>query len=135
MKRVQDGTDSTIPTDPSPSKPAIVNIQFSADLVHLNGDALIVLAGELDMATAPDLSSLLDPLVESGPPELILDFSGLSFIDSSGLAVLTNAERRLREQGRTLRIRSLRPSALKVFEIAGLMDVLNVAVGQDPSSD
>jgi anti-sigma B factor antagonist len=109
--------------------------QFSADLVHLNGNATFVLVGELDMATAPVLSSCIDPHLKDGPPELVLDLSGLSFIDSSGLAVLLVAQRMLSAQGRTLKITSPQRSALRVFEIAGVMDVLNVAVDREPSVD
>jgi anti-sigma B factor antagonist len=111
------------------------SVPFSASLVHLDGNALIALVGELDMATVPDLSSALKALVEDGPPELVLDLSGLSFIDSSGLAVLMKTQQRLREQGRTLSITSPRPNALRVFEISGLMEVLNVAVDRVPSGD
>lgn len=40
--------------------------------------------GELDMATAPELREALQEAVESGGP-IILDFSGVSFMDSTGL--------------------------------------------------
>ena len=111
------------------------SVPFSASLAHLAGNALIALVGELDMATVPDLSSALKALVEDGPPELVLDLSGLSFIDSSGLAVFMKTQQRLRKQGRTLSITSPRPNALRVFETSGLMDVLNVAVDRVPSGD
>jgi anti-sigma B factor antagonist len=99
---------------------------FSADVVHLDGNAVIALVGELDMASAPDLSSVLEPLVVDGPSELVLDLSGLSFLDSSGLALLALAQQRLCVQGRSLRIRSPQRGALRVFEISGLTEILNV---------
>jgi anti-sigma B factor antagonist len=108
-------------------------VPFSASLVHLDGNALIVVVGELDMATAPDLASALEAFVEGGPPELVFDLSGLSFMDSSGLAVFTKTQRRLREQGRTLSITAPQPNVLKVFEIAGLMEALNIVVDRERS--
>lgn len=45
------------------------------------------LEGELDMATANDLSQLLRDASTSGDP-IVLDFSGVSFMDSSGLRAL-----------------------------------------------
>jgi anti-sigma B factor antagonist len=98
---------------------------FSATLT-VNGDATVALAGELDMATAPQLESALDPVVAQGPHEVVLDFTSLSFVDSSGVAVLVNTQHRLAEQGRTLSISGAGPNAMKVFEIAGLVDFLRV---------
>jgi anti-anti-sigma factor len=50
------------------------------------------LAGELDMATADDLSALLHGEREREMP-VVLDFEGISFMDSSGLRVLLEAAR------------------------------------------
>jgi anti-sigma B factor antagonist len=104
---------------------------FSASLVHLDGIAVIAVVGELDLATAPELASALEAFVEDGPPELVLDLSGLSFMDSSGLAEFTKIQRRLRGQGRSLSLTAPQPNILKVFEISGLMEALNVVVGRD----
>jgi anti-anti-sigma factor len=101
---------------------------FSATLIHLNGSAVIALVGDLDVATVPEPSRTLDPLLEDGPTAIAPNFSGLSFIDSSGLAVLASAQQRLREQGRRLGVESPRSNAIKLFEISGLMDVLNVVL-------
>jgi anti-anti-sigma factor len=50
------------------------------------------LEGELDIATADDLSTILRAAVtENGPDPLELDFSGVSFMDSSGLRALLEA--------------------------------------------
>ena len=48
------------------------------------------LQGELDMATAGDLAELLRE-AEKGPDPILLDFSGISFMDSSGLRVILEA--------------------------------------------
>ena len=48
------------------------------------------LQGELDMATAGDLAEFLRE-AEKGPDPIVLDFSGISFMDSSGLRVILEA--------------------------------------------
>jgi anti-sigma B factor antagonist len=48
------------------------------------------LEGELDMATAGDLAEFLRE-AEKGPDPIVLDFSGISFMDSSGLRVILEA--------------------------------------------
>jgi anti-sigma B factor antagonist len=93
---------------------------FSAALQSLDGNAVVVLAGELDMDTAPQLVRVLDPLLEAGPAEIVLDFSGVTFIDSSGIAALVGAQNKLQGQQRYLRVQAPRPQALRVFEVTGL---------------
>jgi anti-sigma B factor antagonist len=99
---------------------------FSAKVVGLDGDTVVFLTGELDMATAPQLTGVLGPLVEHGPMEVVLDFSDLSFIDSSGIAALLDTQHRLGEQGRHLAVHNALRGTWRVFEIAGLLDFLHV---------
>jgi anti-anti-sigma factor len=99
---------------------------FWAKVVGLDDDTVVFLSGELDMATAPELTGLLGTLVAQGPPEVVLDFSGLSFIDSSGIAALVDSQHRLNEQKRRLCIQGAQREAVRVFEIAGLVEFLHV---------
>lgn len=107
---------------------------FSAEVLGLDDDTVVYLTGELDMATAPELTGVLDPLIAHGPREVVLDFSGLSFIDSSGIATLVDSQQRLSEQERRLSIRGARRGAVRVFEIAGLVDFLCVRSDADEGS-
>lgn len=56
------------------------------------------LEGELDMATAEELSKVLEEDRADGP--LVLDFSGVSFMDSSGLRALLEAAKNRSGNGR-----------------------------------
>jgi anti-anti-sigma factor len=109
---------------------------FSAKVAGLDDDTVVFLTGELDLATASHLTAVLGPLIARGPQEVMLDFSGLSFIDSSGVAALVDSQQRLSEQERRLSIRRAQQGALRVFEIAGLMDFLHVQTGhvENPAS-
>lgn len=49
---------------------------------------MISLAGELDLASAPQVSTLVKAALEENPEEVVFDLSGLEFMDSSGLRVL-----------------------------------------------
>jgi anti-sigma B factor antagonist len=105
-------------TDPAES--------FSARVVRLDSGEVVVLTGELDMASAPELTKVLRPLVANGPREVVFDLSDLDFVDSSGIAALIAVQNQLRQQERHLCIRGAQPSAVRIFEIAGLLDFLNV---------
>ena len=98
---------------------------FSATLMSLDDTAVIMLFGALDVDGTAELATVLDPLLEEGPTEVILDFSRLSFVDGSGIAALISAQHRLSMTGRHLTIRSPKPLVLKVFETTDLTDYLN----------
>ena len=108
---------------------------FSASVERPEDQTVVFLHGELDMDGSPQLAELLAQFLdgESQPQEIILDLSGLSFIDSSGLSVLLTAQTTLNGQDRRLIVRSPRPNALKVFEITDVVDFLNIDLAEvDP---
>jgi anti-sigma B factor antagonist len=102
-------------------------------MAESNGETVISVAGELDMATAPDLVAVLDSVVRQGPGDVIIDLSELSFIDSSGIAALVTGQQELIQQERRLSLRGARPHPMKVFEIAGLLDLLHVEIEPEDS--
>ena len=85
------------------------------------GDPVVLaVTGELDIASAPQLRrSLLDTLARADGIPVTVDASGLTFVDSSGLAVLLMGARRFAALDKTL---LLRPSAslTRVIELTGV---------------
>lgn len=89
------------------------------------GDAVIALAGELDLSGAPALDEEIEEL--SRRPEVVrvvLDLRGLEFLDSSGLRVVALAERRLSAGGRGLVIVRGSETVQRVFEITRMVERL-----------
>jgi anti-sigma B factor antagonist len=88
--------------------------------VRVEGDLRIVAAhGELDMQEAPAFAAVLLPEVTSGA-HVIVDLSGLSFVDSSGLAVIVQASTKARDVGARLELVATGERVLKVLSITGL---------------
>jgi anti-anti-sigma factor len=82
------------------------------------GDALIALAGELDLSGAPALDQEIEALAERPEVErVVIDLRGLEFLDSSGLRVVALAERRLSAAGRRLVLVRGSETVQRVFEI------------------
>ena len=63
-----------------------------------DGLAIVAVAGELDRATAPEVSKALTSLAERDRVVLV-DLSGIEFVDCAGIALLARAWRRQRELG------------------------------------
>jgi anti-sigma B factor antagonist len=75
---------------------------FEVTVEERGGAVHAVVAGELDISTAPLLEEALGRAEAEGPPLLVIDLSGLSFMDSTGLRLLIGADARAREGGRRL---------------------------------
>jgi anti-sigma B factor antagonist len=85
--------------------------------------ALVEVVGEIDVATTPQLRSVLHELADDVSLSTVLvDLDRVDFIDSSGLGALIGCSRRLRSRGdgRELRLVCSRVNLLRVFEITGL---------------
>ena len=87
----------------------------------------IALCGELDHHTAKaiigDISVLIDTRM---PHRLIFDFKDLTFMDSSGIAVILGAYRRISEVGGSLNIVNVPKQALRVLNAAGVGRIVKI---------
>src|SRR5579871_2919446 len=90
-----------------------------------SGAARIALEGELDLAGAHQLETQLDEIERGDAARLVVDLRGLTFIDSTGLRLLLQADARARERGCELVLLPGEPSVQRVFEVTGALDVLH----------
>lgn len=82
---------------------------------------LAQVSGELDHHGAKEVMEELDRRIDQAQPsELTLDLGGLSFTDSSGIAVLLRAQRRMGQVRGAMRVVNTPAQAGKVFRAAGL---------------
>jgi anti-sigma B factor antagonist len=86
---------------------------------RLAGTAIIHVAGELDLASAPVLASALAG-IERPCNRLIIDVSGLRFIDSTGLRLAVTEHQRAQADGFELVIAGADDTVLRTLRIAGL---------------
>jgi anti-sigma B factor antagonist len=97
-----------------------------------SGRCEMVLSGELDVSTAPLLRHRMAEVTGELETELVLDISGLTFIDSTGLSLLVSEHKKLKAQGAELVVRSPTRMAIRLFELSGLDPILSIrAEGDD----
>jgi anti-sigma B factor antagonist len=90
-----------------------------------DGRTIAALSGEFDMAATFTVEPALERAVaEPGTESLTVDLSRLSFIDSTGMGVLLRTEAEARRLGIEVRFVPGPREVQRVFEIAGLLDVL-----------
>lgn len=107
-------------------------LPFSIEVTPARDGATVVsVAGELDLATTPQLREvLLDPRLCPGP-EVVVDLRAVSFIDSAGLGALVVGRRRLTEDDGTLAVRCTDGPVARALTMTGLDQVLTATV--DPA--
>jgi anti-sigma B factor antagonist len=81
-------------------------------------------AGELDIATAELLEHELDNAQQSDAATIVLDLSGLSFIDSTGLRVVIDCNERCGGENGRLRVIAGAPAVERLLDIVGLRERL-----------
>ena len=98
-----------------------------------DGATIVTARGEVDVATAPALRDGLEEALDRDIGSVVVDLTGVTFIDSTGLGVLIGARRRCVEAGRELRVVVAEPRILKVFEITGLTELFTIHPALEPA--
>ena len=91
-----------------------------------DGVAVFVLDGSLDAAAAPGIEGALMDAIDGGARRVLVDLSGVPFVDSSGLSVLIRAFEKTREHGGRLAVAGVRESVKPVLRLTRLDRVLEV---------
>ena len=91
--------------------------------LSIDTDGALVLQGEIDSYTAPDLADRLS----ADPPVEVVDVAGVTFIDSSGLRTIVEAHQARAAAGTRLVLRSPSAAVQRLLEISGLAGHLDVA--------
>jgi anti-anti-sigma factor len=92
------------------------------DVREENGTPVIWLSGELDHISAGQARTAIDAALASHPGRVVLEASGVTFIDSSGIALLAAVTRKARE----VQVRNPTPILRRLIELTGLGTILQV---------
>ncbi len=96
---------------------------------YASGRLTVRLSGELDHHEARSVMEIIgENLDEYLPRECALDLSGLSFMDSSGIALLVNLHRRMQDLGGRVWIENPSVQARRVLDAAGIERFVQLAV-------
>ena len=97
-------------------------------ITHNDGRCLTLrLVGELDRAAAQTVMPGIEDAVEEYlPRRCVLDLTGVSFMDSSGIAVILKTDRLLRQTGGVLALSGVPGQVRRVLDVAGLTKIVPV---------
>lgn len=95
-----------------------------------SGAIVISFAGDIDLQTSPDARKALLGLVGKGQP-ILVDLSGVGYIDSSGVASLVECLQSVKKSGQKLALVSVSDGALRVLQLARLDKVFTICATID----
>ncbi len=87
---------------------------------------IIFLNGRLDAYNSNLVENKFNELIDSGKVEMVAELSGVEYISSSGLRVMLSSLKKLNQLDGTLKLSSLQPYVLEVFEIAGFTQLFEI---------
>jgi anti-sigma B factor antagonist len=99
-----------------------LEIEFSTS----NDRSLIVVRGEIDLYTSPDLRSEILAAVPKAAGQVAVHLSGVRYMDSSGVATLVEGLRSAREHGKSFTLVQPSPAVMNVLKLARLDSVFEV---------
>jgi anti-sigma B factor antagonist len=99
--------------------PVVPHFQLAAERSDA-GAQVVNVSGEIHVSTAPSFREQLIEVIEGGGTALVLDLSGVEFIDSTGLSVLLNGLRLVNQRHGRLALVCSNPTVMRLFQITSL---------------
>jgi anti-anti-sigma factor len=103
---------------------------FAARDVHGDGVTVVELTGEIDVDTAPRMRAALDAALRTGVP-VVIDMDGVTFMDSTGIAVLVSVNLRAIRIGTPVVLRAVPVRIRNLLGLLGLDEILTIEPAPD----
>jgi anti-sigma B factor antagonist len=87
---------------------------------------VLPLKGEIDLHVSPSVTASLNEMIEKKPERFVVDLSGVSYIDSAGLAALIEAMQKVEGYGGKFMLAGLQETVRSIFEISRLDQVFQI---------
>jgi anti-sigma B factor antagonist len=90
------------------------------------GVSIVVIEGEVDLACSPELRDILHAHAEAKRPALLLDFAGVSYVDSSGLATLVEYVKLAQDFGGKFALAAVTERVRTILDLVRLSEVFPI---------
>lgn len=95
-----------------------------------NGSIVCYVEGEIDINTAPDIKKHFEKILFKKAPKIVVNFSRVTYVDSSGLATLVEILKGMRLYGGKMRLSNLSPKIKSLFEITKLEKLFDIVADE-----
>ena len=98
---------------------------------RIDGALVCMLDGEVNITTSPELRKAFEGIIKNNETKVLIDFSQVGYIDSSGLATLIEMLQRLKKSGGKLVFCNMSQKVKNVFEITKLDKLFSICESRD----
>jgi anti-sigma B factor antagonist len=109
-------------------------LPLAVEQTSRDGVDFLLVEGEIDVATAPRLIAALNDAVTQAVRSVVIDLTSVGFMDSTGLALLINAHRRLTRQRKGFAVVCPQGPLWRVFELTDMLDTLRVCPDRESAT-
>ena len=95
------------------------------EIIEMQGSSVVVLRGDVDLSSSPEARKLLLSCI-GGSDRVLVDLSGVSYIDSSGIASLVEALQVSKKNGKQFALAAASKPTRRVLELARLDKVFTM---------
>lgn len=96
-----------------------------------NGVLACYIDGEIDINTSPDIKKSFEKFLAKKEPKVLISFSKVTYVDSSGLATLVEILKNMRSYGGNLKLAGLSPKIKSLFEITKLEKLFDITASEE----
>ena len=104
----------------------VARVELSVSRQSVGGYPVVAVSGEVDVYSAPALKDSITDLLDSGATTVVVDLSGVAFLDSTGLGALVEARTATSNAGGALPLVCSQERIIKLFTITGLDEVFAI---------
>ncbi|GGK97323.1 STAS domain-containing protein [Mangrovihabitans endophyticus] len=101
--------------------------ELSIKVQRAPDEVVFHLAGEIDVLTVTELSTLVNNVLTEPPARIVLDMDGVTFCDSQGLGTLVVLSRKAQHARTVLALANVGDFLLRVLDITGLRSALMIS--------
>ena len=109
-------------------------LPLAVERTSRDGVDVLFVEGQIDVASAPRLIAALNDAVAEAARSVIIDLTSVGFMDSTGLALLINAHRRLAVRRKGFAVVCPAGPLRRVFEITDMVDTLRVCPDRETAT-
>ncbi len=106
-------------------------LEFRAEVREHDGTGVIDLYGEINLGADQALLAAYDAAVQGDPRTVVLNFAGVDYINSTGIALIVGLLARARKEHRTVRAFGLSEHYRQIFAITRLSDFMGIYADED----
>lgn len=107
-------------------------MRLSLETERHEASTIVRLSGEIDLNSCDAFRTTVVGLMDDGASDVILDFTKVTFLDSSGLGALIGITKHADQAQASVALRGLSPTLLRLLEITHLRDTFTVMSAEPP---